>query len=194
LHIQFSCKRTFYISAKYRKIIQLSGFSGHFCFPIVVRVPLMDMIYALSFFHLAYEQKFGSRTDHVLFIFHIHDLCRYCMYLEWLRSQIIIGSRNNFLLTVACGGEFSTSSGIISSPYHPANYPAHRSATSFQLIFYLLTAKYSISSFFSKELLTASTVMLMLCKQLLNEINEGTNWRSFLHDMPTCRVAKCFFI
>ena len=26
----------------------------------------------------------------------------------------------------ACGGEFSTPSGIIRSPYHPANYPHHR--------------------------------------------------------------------
>ena len=26
----------------------------------------------------------------------------------------------------ACGGEFSSPSGIIRSPYHPANYPQHR--------------------------------------------------------------------
>ena len=29
----------------------------------------------------------------------------------------------------ACGGQFSTPSGIIRSPYHPANYPQHRQCT-----------------------------------------------------------------
>ena len=34
---------------------------------------------------------------------------------------------NAWLVFSACGGEYSSPSGIIRSPYHPANYPQHRS-------------------------------------------------------------------
>ena len=37
-----------------------------------------------------------------------------------------IGDLFNLFCLSACGGEFSTPSGIIRSPYHPANYPHHR--------------------------------------------------------------------
>ena len=40
-----------------------------------------------------------------------------------LHSFLATMSQNIFS---ACGGEFSSPSGIIRSPYHPANYPQHR--------------------------------------------------------------------